>query len=163
MKRILTLTTFISFISISAQLGQAPAVPNVPRSVGFAGMNIQLDEDARAVVQSDVKALLTNKKFWEAKLDRCLLFFPIVEGVLIDEDVPIDFKYLAVQESNLQPDAVSASNAVGFWQFKKETAVDYGLRVDDQVDERKNITSSTRAAAKYLKKSNLQFSATYVA
>ncbi len=157
MKRILTLTTFISFISISALLGQAPAVPNVPRSVGFAGMNIQLDEDARAVVQSDVKALLTNKKFWEAKLDRCLLFFPIVEGVLIDEDVPIDFKYLAVQESNLQPDAVSASNAVGFWQFKKETAVDYGLRVDDQVDERKNITSSTRAAAKYLKKSNLQF------
>jgi membrane-bound lytic murein transglycosylase D len=157
MKRILTLTTFVSFISISALLGQAPAVPNVPRSVGFAGMNIQLDEDARAVVQSDVKALLTNKKFWEAKLDRCLLFFPIVEGVLIDEDVPIDFKYLAVQESNLQPDAVSASNAVGFWQFKKETAVDYGLRVDDQVDERKNITSSTRAAAKYLKKSNLQF------
>lgn len=157
MKRILTLTTFISFISIFALLGQAPAVPNVPRSVGFAGMNVQLDEDARAVVQSDVKALLTNKKFWEAKLDRCLLFFPIVEGVLIDEDVPIDFKYLAVQESNLQPDAVSASNAVGFWQFKKETAVDYGLRVDDQVDERKNITSSTRAAAKYLKKSNLQF------
>lgn len=157
MKRILTLTTFVSFISISALLGQAPTVPNVPRSVGFAGMNIQLDEDARAVVQSDVKALLTNKKFWEAKLDRCLLFFPIVEGVLIDEDVPIDFKYLAVQESNLQPDAVSASNAVGFWQFKKETAVDYGLRVDDQVDERKNINSSTRAAAKYLKKSNLQF------
>jgi len=157
MKRILTLTTFISFLSISTLMAQAPAVPNVPRSVGFAGMNIQLDEDARAVVQADVKALLTNKKFWEAKLDRCLLFFPIIEGVLIDEDVPVDFKYLAVQESNLQPDAISASNAVGFWQFKKETAIDYGLRVDDQIDERKNITSSTRAAAKYLKKSNLQF------
>jgi len=157
MKRILTLTTFISFLSISALVAQAPAVPTVPRSVGFAGMNIQLDENARAVIQADVKALLGNKKFWEAKLDRCLMFFPIVEGILIDEDVPIDFKYLAVQESNLQPDAISASNAVGFWQFKKETAVDYGLRVDDQIDERKNITSSTRAAAKYLKKSNLQF------
>ncbi len=157
MKRILTLTTFISFFIFSLGWAQAPAVPNVPRSVGFAGMNVQLDEDARAIVQTDVKALLANKKFWEAKLDRCLLFFPIVEGILIDEDVPVDFKYLAVQESNLQPDAVSASNAVGFWQFKKETAVDYGLRVDDQVDERKNITSSTRAAAKYLKKSNTQF------
>ncbi|MFN8347539.1 MAG: LysM peptidoglycan-binding domain-containing protein [Spirosomataceae bacterium] len=157
MKRNLTLTTIISFLSVAVLLAQAPAVPTIPRSVGFAGMNIQLDEDARAVVQSDVKALLSNKKFWEAKLDRCLMFFPIVEGVLIDEDVPIDFKYLAVQESNLQPDAVSASNAVGFWQFKKETAIDYGLRVDDVVDERKNITSSTRAAAKYLKKSNLQF------
>jgi membrane-bound lytic murein transglycosylase D len=167
MKRTLTLSTFIrqaflrqvflSFFSISVMWAQAPAVPNIPRSVGFAGMNVQLDDDARAVIQTDVKALLANKKYWEAKLDRCLLFFPIIEGILIDEDVPVDFKYLAVQESNLQPDAVSASNAVGFWQFKKETAVDYGLRVDDQVDERKNITSSTRAAAKYLKKSNLQF------
>lgn len=167
MKRTITLSTFIrqvflrqaflSFLSISVMWAQAPTVPAIPRSVGFAGMNVQLDDDARAVIQTDVKALLANKKYWEAKLDRCLLFFPIIEGILIDEDVPVDFKYLAVQESNLQPDAVSASNAVGFWQFKKETAVDYGLRVDDQVDERKNITSSTRSAAKYLKKSNLQF------
>jgi membrane-bound lytic murein transglycosylase D len=167
MKRTITLSTFIrqallrqaflSLLSISVMWAQAPSAPSIPRSVGFAGMNVQLDDDARAVIQTDVKALLSNKKYWEAKLDRCLLFFPIIEGILIDEDVPVDFKYLAVQESNLQPDAVSASNAVGFWQFKKETAVDYGLRVDDQVDERKNITSSTRAAAKYLKKSNLQF------
>ena len=157
MKRIVALTTLFSFFLVGFVVAQAPAVPTVPRSVGFAGMNVQLDEDARAVVQTDVKALMGNKKFWEAKLDRCLLFFPIVEGILIDEDVPVDFKYLAVQESNLQPDAVSASNAVGFWQFKKETALDYGLRVDDQIDERKNITSSTRAAAKYLKKSNTQF------
>ena len=157
MKRIVALTILLLLFGVGLVDAQAPSVPTVPRSVGFAGMNVQLDEDARAVVQADVKALLGNKKYWEAKLDRCLLFFPIIEGILIDEDVPVDFKYLAVQESNLQPDAVSASNAVGFWQFKKETAVDYGLRVDGQLDERKNITSSTRAAAKYLKKSNGQF------
>ncbi len=157
MKRISTLTVVISFFSVAVMWAQAPAMPTVPKSVGFAGMNIQIDEDARAIIQSDVKALLGNRKYWEAKLDRCLTHFPIIEGVLIDEDVPTDFKFLALQESGLQPDAVSASNAVGYWQFKKETAVDYGLRVDDMVDERKNITSSTRAAAKYLKKSNTQF------
>ncbi|MFN3382870.1 MAG: lytic transglycosylase domain-containing protein, partial [Runella zeae] len=156
MKRIATLTTFISLYSVVLLWAQN-TIPTIPRSVGFAGMNIQLDEDARAVIQTDVKALLGNKKFWDAKLDRCVMFFPLIEGVLIDEDVPVDFKFLAVQESGLQPDAVSASNAVGFWQFKKETAVDYGLRVNDQVDERKNIISSTRAAAQYLKKSNIQF------
>lgn len=156
MKRITTLTTLISLYSVVLLWAQN-TIPTIPRSVGFAGMNIQLDEDARAVIQSDVKALLGNKKFWDAKLDRCVMFFPLIEGVLIDEDVPVDFKFLAVQESGLQPDAVSASNAVGFWQFKKETAVDYGLRVNDQVDERKNIISSTRAAAQYLKKSNIQF------
>ncbi|MEZ4901089.1 MAG: LysM peptidoglycan-binding domain-containing protein [Spirosomataceae bacterium] len=157
MKRILTLTIFISCTFIFALKAQNFSMPTVPPNVAFAGMNIQLNNDARAIIQTDIKALLANQKYWEAKLDRCLLFFPMMEGILIDEDVPVDFKYLAVQESNLQPDAVSASNAVGFWQFKKETALDYGLRVDEQIDERKNITSSTRAAAKYLKKSNTQF------
>jgi membrane-bound lytic murein transglycosylase D len=150
------ITTTLLLLVFSASL-LAQTVPTVPRNIGFAGMNLQLDEDARAVIQADVKALLANRKYWEAKLDRCLMYFPIIEGVLIDNEVPTDFKYLAVQESSLQPDAVSASNAVGFWQFKKETATDYGMRVDDQIDERKNITSSTRAAANYLKKSNAQF------
>jgi membrane-bound lytic murein transglycosylase D len=140
---------YLSFAICNAQ--------QIPRSIGFAGMSVQLDEEARTIIQTDVKALMANKKYWEAKLDRCLMYFPIVEGVLIDEEVPTDFKFLAVQESSLQPDVVSASNAVGFWQFKKETATDYGLRVDEQIDERKNISASSRAAAKYLKKSNLQF------
>jgi membrane-bound lytic murein transglycosylase D len=132
-------------------------VPNVPRSVGFGGMTVQFDEDARIIVQADVNALMANKKYWEAKLDRCLMYLPIIENILIDEDVPTDFKFLAVQESSLQPDATSASNAVGFWQFKQETATDYGLRVDDEIDERKNINASTHSAAQYLKKSNSQF------
>jgi membrane-bound lytic murein transglycosylase D len=135
--------------------GQTP--PPAPRSVGFGGMTVQFDDEARAIVQDDINALMVNKKYWEAKLDRCLMYLPIIETILIDEDIPTDFKFLAVQESSLQPDAASASNAVGFWQFKQETATDYGLRVDDQIDERKNINASTHAAAQYLKKNNLQF------
>ncbi len=135
--------------------GQNP--PAAPKSVGFGGMTVQFDDQARAIVQDDINALMVNKKYWEAKLDRCLMYLPVIETILIDEDLPTDFKFLAVQESSLQPDAASASNAVGFWQFKQETATDYGLRVDDQIDERKNINASTHAAAQYLKKNNLQF------
>ena len=90
-------------------------------------------------------------------MDRAILHFPIVEGILMDEEVPIDFKYLAVQESSFRPDVVSTSNAVGYWQFKPETARGLNLRVDDEVDERKNISSSTHAAAWYLKKNNQLF------
>jgi membrane-bound lytic murein transglycosylase D len=143
------LTGFIA----SAQL----SVPTVPERVTFADISVQLDPDARRIVQQDVNALLSNRQYWTAKLDRVALYFPIVEAMLIDEDVPTDFKYLAVQESSLTPDAVSASSAVGYWQFKRETATDHGLRVDDVIDERKSITASTHAAAKYLKKSNAQY------
>jgi len=54
-------------------------------------------------------------------------------------------------------DAVSVSDAVGFWQFKDFTAREMGLRVDDVVDERMNIAASTRAAARYIKQNNYMF------
>ncbi|TLU99060.1 LysM peptidoglycan-binding domain-containing protein [Dyadobacter luticola] len=135
----------------------AQAVPEIPSSVSFGGITVKFDRSAQNLIEEDVKNLMSNRKFWEEKMDRALLHFPIVEGILMDEEVPIDFKYLAVQESSFRPDVVSSSNAVGYWQFKPETARGLNLRVDDDIDERKNISSSTHAAAWYLKKNNQQF------
>src|SRR5690606_25388911 len=112
------------------------------------------DGKARAIIQTEISRLMANQKYWEEKLERAQLYFPIIETVLIDEEVPIDFKYLVAQESSFRPEAVSTSNAVGFWQMKKETAQGLGFRVDNMIDERKNITSSTQAAARYLKQNN---------
>lgn len=126
----------------------------VPRSLDFAGLNVRFDEGARQVIQTDVNALMSNRKVLDARLDRVTQYFPMIEAIFAEEEVPTDFKYLVVQESGLVPDAVSTSNAVGFWQFKKETAGDFGLRVDGEVDERKNIHASTRAAGRYLKRNN---------
>ena len=74
--------------------------------------------------------------------------------ILKENGIPDDFKYLAIQESGFISDAVSSSNAVGFWQFKKLTADEVGLRVDRKIDERQNIVTSSRGAAKYLQKNN---------
>ena len=63
----------------------------------------------------------------------------------------------SLQESALIPDAVSSSNAVGFWQFKDFTAQEMGLRVDSEVDERMHIASASRGAARYLKQCNHYF------
>ncbi|WP_338876088.1 LysM peptidoglycan-binding domain-containing protein [Spirosoma sp. SC4-14] len=154
-KQTYSLTLLLTLISliVSAQT----SVPLVPEQLTFADISVRLDPDARRIVQQDVNALLANRQYWTAKLDRVALYFPMIEAILIDEDVPTDFKYLAVQESSLTPDAVSASAAVGYWQFKRETATSHGMRVDDEIDERKSITASTHGAAKYLKKSNAQF------
>ncbi|WP_461104815.1 LysM peptidoglycan-binding domain-containing protein [Spirosoma koreense] len=146
---LLLLTGFVA----SAQMSP----PTVPERVMMADISVQLDPDARRIIQQDVNALMSNQQYWLAKLDRVVLYFPIIESILIREGVPSDFKYLAVQESSLTPDAVSTSSAVGYWQFKQETAQGNGLRVDEEVDERKNISASTKAAATYLKKSNAQY------
>ncbi len=131
--------------------------PQVPHKMQFAGMTLTIRDDARKEIQKDVDALTQSPRHHNIKVERAKTYFPIIERVFEEERVPEDFKYLVLQESALIADAVSVSNAVGFWQFKDFTAVEMGLRVDKEIDERLNIVSSTRAAARYLKKNNFYF------
>ncbi|MTI29521.1 LysM peptidoglycan-binding domain-containing protein, partial [Xanthovirga aplysinae] len=85
------------------------------------------------------------------------IYFPLIEQVLREEGVPEDFKFLAMQESSFVGDAVSSSNAVGYWQFKKPSGQENGLRIDSYVDERMHIKASTKGAARYLKRNNFYF------
>lgn len=152
----LKFTSIVILFFVQVNLAKAQGTPEIPASVLFGGITVKFDRSAQNLIEEDIKSLMSNRKFWEEKMDRAILYFPIVESILMDEEVPIDFKYLAVQESSFKPDVVSSSNAVGFWQFKPETAMELNLRVDKDVDERKNISSSTHAAAWYLKKNNQQ-------
>ncbi|HEU5289777.1 MAG TPA: LysM peptidoglycan-binding domain-containing protein [Cyclobacteriaceae bacterium] len=131
--------------------------PEVPHKMQFAGMTLTIRDDARREIQQDVDLLTKSPQHVAIKAERAKTYFPLIEKVFEEERVPDDFKYLVLQESALISDAVSTSNAVGFWQFKDFTAIEMGLRVDREVDERMNIVSSSRAAAKYLKKNNIYF------
>jgi membrane-bound lytic murein transglycosylase D len=131
-------------------------IPQVPREIYFADLTIKINEQARREIQLDVDALHRNPNYFKIKADRAKLYMPLIERELKEIGVPDEVKYLVIQESGLIADAVSTSNAVGFWQFKQGTAEEVFLRVDNQVDERKNIVSSSRGAALYLKKHNAQ-------
>ncbi|HZY80287.1 MAG TPA: LysM peptidoglycan-binding domain-containing protein [Cyclobacteriaceae bacterium] len=131
--------------------------PTVPHKIHFAGMTLTIRDDARAEIQKDVDMLTRSPKYFEVKAERARTYFPIIERIFAEERVPEDFKFLVLQESALVADAVSVSDAVGFWQFKDFTAREMGLRVDKDVDERMNIVSSTRGAAKLLKQNNFMF------
>lgn len=77
-------------------------------------------------------------------------WFPIIEPILAAYGIPEDFKYVPLVESGLNA-GVSPKGATGFWQFMPGTARNYGLKVNSNVDERKNLRKSTIAACKYLK------------
>jgi hypothetical protein len=82
-----------------------------------------------------------------------------IRGILQEEQLPPDLAYLPLVESALSSDQASAAGAVGPWQFTKITAKAYGLRVDGQVDERKDLVKSTGASCKYLRDLILDFGA----
>ncbi len=154
---------FFSFlIAISVSCGVIAqtqiSIPEVPKKIEFANIVVELTPEAQKNVSTEVVGLLTpQNKFLEQKLERMQWYFPIIEKILAEEDLPEDFKYLSVMESSLLPEALSSSNAVGFWQFKEPTGKEAGLIINNNVDERKNIHEATKAAANYLKRNNLIF------
>jgi len=66
-------------------------------------------------------------------------------------DIPDDFKYLCVIESNLDIRALSSANAAGLWQFLASTGKEFGLEINAEVDERYHIEKATDAACRYFR------------
>jgi membrane-bound lytic murein transglycosylase D len=142
------------FFGVAASYAQTPQVPH---KIRFASMSLTIRDDARREIQKDVDALTKSQRYFNVKVERARTYFPIIEKIFKEEELPADFKYLVLQESSLVSDAVSPSDAVGFWQFKDFTAQEMGMRVDREVDERMNIVSSSRSAARYIKRNNWYF------
>ncbi len=77
---------------------------------------------------------------------------PHLEKVFVEHGLPKEYIYLAIPESHWQPQAVSRAGAVGPYQFMLETAQEYGLVVNKNIDQRKDPLNSGEACAKFLKK-----------
>lgn len=103
----------------------------------------RLDRELTAIAYTHGNTLLLLK--------RANRYFPEIIPILKKNGVPEDVIYLACIESSLNPRAYSPAKAAGIWQFIPSTAKQYGLEVNEYVDERYNIVKSTEAACRFLK------------
>ena len=105
------------------------------------------------------REILVNA-YWQSNafllMKRTHKYGPLIDSILVAENVPLDFKYLAVIESGLQ-NVSSPAGAKGFWQFMRSTAKEFDLEVNANVDERFNLVLATQAAARYLKQARDEF------
>jgi hypothetical protein len=128
-----------------------------PDNLKFANENIP--ESTFDVWERIDKELLKNI-YWQSNtllyFKRANKYFPIIEEILEKNNIPSDFKYLALIESGFEY-KVSPSGAAGFWQIMKGTAREYGLEVNYAIDERYHLIKSTEAACKYLQKAYNKF------
>ena len=141
------------FCTLAAQ----PTDYIVPHRMKLGNVQLRINRRARRAIEEKVTQLSNSPSGVAQRVRRAQLFFPIVERVLDEEQVPDAFKYLAIQESALVADAVSSSDAVGFWQFKYPAAHEVGLRMNKRVDERMHIEAATRGACRYLKQHQFFF------
>jgi membrane-bound lytic murein transglycosylase D len=129
----------------------------VPAEMDFCGESVPLENPD--IYERMDRELLVNT-YWQSNglllFKRAKKYFPIIEPILKKHGVPDDFKYLAVIESGLTQ-AVSPAGATGFWQIMKATGKEYGLEINNNVDERYHIEKATEVACEYLKASKEKF------
>ncbi len=135
--------------TIKSPLPQIVRAPDLNKEFNWAGEIVPSTADAKERLDTE---LLSNSYYHSSTLQyikRANRFFPVIERILAENGIPDDFKYLAVAESGLLNVSSSAS-AKGFWQFRKLAGKEYGLEINDEVDERFHVEKATLAACKYL-------------
>jgi hypothetical protein len=137
--------------------------PWIPEELNFCGERVPLDKPwvwlklFRAILielNRPYRLVLGKEKINASDMRWVFIrsgrWFPMVDERLKEAGLPFDLRYLAVAESDLDPEADSGP-AEGLWQFIEETAAEYGLKIDKYVNERLDPWSSTDAAIKFLK------------
>ena len=139
----------------SFETGNTPSLISslrVKDSLYFCGEPVPLmDQEVRERFEKELLITLWDRPQIILWLKRSRRFLPIIENLLKKNGMPDDLKYVAIAESALRPHVGSPKGAIGFWQFTRETGIMYGLRINDRIDERRNIYASTNAAIKYFK------------
>ncbi len=129
----------------------------IPDTLSFAGEPVPLDI---FYVREALDRELSVNTYWHSStlelIKKANRWLPMIDTILQNEGIPIDFRYMPLIESGFD-NKVSPAGAVGFWQLLKGTAKEYGLEVNKQIDERYNVQKATNAACRYLKKSYEKF------
>lgn len=133
----------------SSQILRVEAL-DIPNVMTFAGEKVPLqDTDVRERLDREIHV----NTYWHSNMllmiKKANRFFSEIEPLLKKYNLPDDFKYLAVAESGLD-NVTSHAGASGFWQFMKATGKEYGLEINNYVDERYNLELATKVAAQYL-------------
>ncbi len=125
--------------------------PYIPQEIIFCGERVPLELfDVYESLDYEMIVNMYRHSATISYLKKAKRYFPEIEKVLKENNIPDDLKYLCVAESGMS-NVVSPAGATGFWQFMKAAGTEYGLRIDSNVDERYNHHKSVVAACKYFK------------
>jgi membrane-bound lytic murein transglycosylase D len=129
----------------------------LPDSISFAGERMPLENfDTRESLEREIITTAYRHSSTILIIKRAGRFFPVIEKILKEYNVPDDFKYLAVAESDLS-NMISPAGATGFWQIMPETGKEEGMEINTEVDERYHLERSTRFACEYFLKSYAKY------
>lgn len=155
--QLFTFSKKISELNFDNSLFYAAKSHSLPKDIHFCGEAVPLDSKD---IQERFDNEIIKTTYWHSSVllyyKKIGKYFPIIEPILRENNIPDDFKYLAIAESGLQ-NVVSPAGARGFWQFMERTGKEYGLEINKEVDERYHLEKSTQAACDYFNEAYKKF------
>ena len=156
---------FFSFSNVYAESPGQTDFPSLITSlrvdapIEFCDEEVPLkDQEIRERFEKEFLLSLWDRPQVILWLKRSKRYLPYIEHLLKENGIPDDLKYVAIAESALRPHAGSSKGAIGFWQFTPGTGRKYGLAINEDIDERRNLFASTQAAIRYFKELRDTFS-----
>lgn len=113
-------------------------------------------------VRNNNTSISRNQQFFST-MNSAYTFIPAIKSILNENNIPQEFLYLAMAESNFKTKAYSSKRASGLWQFMPRTGKKYNLQINSYVDERRDLIKSTKAASQYLSHLHKRFGKWYLA
>jgi hypothetical protein len=124
----------------------------ITEPIDFCGEPVDLtSQEVRERLEKELLLTIWDRPQVVLWIKRSTRYLPIIEKMLNENEMPDDLKYVAIAESALRPHVGSSKGAIGFWQFLESTGKNYGLRINADIDERRNIFASSLAAINYFK------------
>ncbi len=138
------------------EIGESNLTSDIPDSVYIERLN-RINTSVKIPYNDVVRSYIIyyTQKMSRQKISRIVglssYYLPIFEEIFEQYGLPPELAKVSVIESALNPTAVSRAKAAGMWQFMRRTATQYGLEINEYVDQRFDYMEETHAAAKYLK------------
>jgi hypothetical protein len=108
--------------------------PEIPQYIEFASERIPTENFE--VYERMEREFIVNT-YWHSAtmiaIKRANRWFPVIEPILKKNNIPDDFKFLCVAESNLE-NVISPAGATGFCQFMKPAGEKYRLEINEHID-----------------------------
>jgi len=156
--RLFFLLTII-LLSLSNAYGAEPKGARFPSLISslrpsppltFCGEKVPIEiQNIKERLEKELLLALWDRPQVILWLKRSSRYLPTIKGMLKENKLPEDLKYVAIAESALRPHVSSKRGAIGFWQFMRQTGIQYGLTINAHIDERRSLVASTQAAIRY--------------
>ena len=147
----------VNIFSKKHQIDNDINLVGIPKEAYFCGEKAPLK---KYYVREKLDREIMKNMYWHSNtlliIKKHKRYFDIIVPILKSYQIPEDFKYLPIIESNLE-NVTSPKGAKGVWQIMKSSAKDFGMEVNSNVDERYDLKKSTHFACKYILKAKDKF------